>query len=251
VSVSFTACVYFHSPQGLFYFFRCVPTGKVHIDRYLRWSIPLKVKSKRLRSKIFITSKLPQCLRAWLNGDFHISHLISQRNEPEEDNFEFVRMDAMVAERLSSSPRTFEIYGYCGLGILSEFFYHGDIEDTAIQGEGYDDKDLHDEEELKPQNDLDGDEKLILALEMAEGIAVMHGFSGGIIVHDDIQLSQFLLNEDKSMLKINDFNRAEFMLFDEASQQYCQYKNGPGGGNVSSFMLFFYVCLSNDPFIAC
>lgn len=154
-------------------------------------------------------------------------------------------MDAMVAERLSASPRTFEIYGFCGLGILSEFFYHGDIEDTAIQGDGYADKNLHDEAEVKPQNDLDAGEKLILALEMAEGIAVMHGFSGGVIVHDDIQLSQFLLNEDKSMLKINDFNRAEFMFFDEVNQQYCRYRNGKGGGNVSSLYsnIYFIHCV--------
>eukprot|EP00980_Cylindrotheca_fusiformis_P028443 scaffold22599_cov139-Cylindrotheca_fusiformis.AAC.34 len=159
------------------------------------------------------------------------SYKLSQRSEPEEDNFEFIRMDAMVAERLSASPRTFDIYGYCGLGILSEFFYHGDIEEVVIQGDGYAEQDLHDEAGLRPGNDLNGAEKLILALDMAEGIAVMHGYSGGIIVHDDIQLSQFLLNEDKSMLKINDFNRAEFMLFDESSQEYCKYRNGKGGGN--------------------
>jgi serine/threonine protein kinase len=141
-------------------------------------------------------------------------------------------MDAMVAERLNSSPRTFDIYGFCGLGILSEFFHHGDIEDTVVQGEGYAFEDLQDEEKLKPQNDLDGSEKLVLALEMAEGISVLHGNKGGIIVHDDISLSQFLLNKDKSMLKINDFNRAEFMLWDENKQNYCKYRNGPGGGNV-------------------
>lgn len=154
----------------------------------------------------------------------------------EEDMFEFIRMDAMVAERLSSCPRTFDIYGFCGLGILSEFFYHGDIEDTIVQESGYaTPEELNDKDELKPQNDLDGPEKLLLALEMAEGIAVMHGFEGGLIVHDDIQLSQFLLNKDKTMLKINDYNRAEFMFWNEENQEYCRYQNGPGGGNVSFF----------------
>src|SRR6056300_216331 len=95
------------------------------------------------------------------------------------DNFEFVRMDAMVAERLSSNPRTFDIYGFCGQGILSEFFYHGDIERFAIPGDGHEDQD-YDREELEPQNDLTGKQKLILALEMAEGIAVLHGYSEGI-----------------------------------------------------------------------
>lgn len=140
-------------------------------------------------------------------------------------------MDAMVAERLSSNPRTFDIYGLCGLGIMSEFFFHGDIEHLAIRGDGHAEQD-YDRERLDPQNDLTGKEKLVLSLEMAEGIAVLHGYGGGIIVHDDIQLPQYLLNRERSMLKINDFNRAEFMLFDETSQQYCRYQNGKGNGNV-------------------
>lgn len=150
------------------------------------------------------------------------------------DNFEFVRMDAMVAERLSSSPRTFDIFGFCGVGIMSEFFYHGDIEHLVIGGDGHAEQD-YDREELQPKNDLTGKEKLVLALEMAEGIAVMHGYDGGIIVHDDIQLPQYLLNKEKTMLKINDFNRAEFMLFDETTQKYCPYQNGKGNGNVCAF----------------
>lgn len=164
----------------------------------------------------------------------------SKREDVEVDGFEFVRMDAMVAELVSSSPRTYDIYGFCGLSIMSEFFYHGDIEDTVIPGEheGFaKQEDLHDEKELKPQNNLTATEKLILALEMAEGIAVLQGNSGGVIVHDDIQLSQFLLNKDKSILKINDFNRAEFMFWDEENQEYCTYKNGPGQGNVGSEVL--------------
>lgn len=152
------------------------------------------------------------------------------------DNFEFVRMDAMVAERLSSTPRTFDIYGFCGLGIISEFFYHGDIEGLVIGGDGHAQQD-YDREELQPQNDLTGKEKLVLALEMAEGIAVLHGYGGGPIVHDDIQLPQYLLNKEKTMLKINDFNRAEFMLFDETTQKYCRYRNGQGNGNVRVLFL--------------
>lgn len=152
----------------------------------------------------------------------------------EHDNFEFVRMDAMVAERLSSNPRTFDIYGFCGLGIMSEFFYHGDIERFAISGDGHADQG-YDRDELEPQNNLKAKEKLVLSLEMAEGIAVLHGYGGGIIVHDDIQLSQYLLNKKKTMLKINDFNRAEFMLYDETAQRYCPYRNGKGNGNVRKF----------------
>mmetsp|Transcript_37319 Transcript_37319/g.90613 ORF Transcript_37319/g.90613 Transcript_37319/m.90613 type:complete len:258 (+) Transcript_37319:706-1479(+) len=140
-------------------------------------------------------------------------------------------MDAAVAERLSASPRVYDIYGFCGVGILSEFFFYGDIEEVVYEDEGEVSEDLREIEELVVQNDLSGREKLVLALEMAEGVALLHGFSGGVIVHDDIQLSQFLMNKDKSMLKINDFNRAEYMLYDDAKQVYCKYHNGRGNGN--------------------
>jgi serine/threonine protein kinase len=66
---------------------------------------------------------------------------------------------------------------------------------------------------------------------MAEAIAELHGYPNGLIVHDDIQLSQFLFNQNRTRLILNDFNRAEFPLFDEKADDYCRYKNGRGGGN--------------------
>lgn len=38
--------------------------------------------------------------------------------------------------------------------------------------------------------------KSLISLEMAETIADLHSYPGGIIVHDDIQLSQFLFTDD-------------------------------------------------------
>lgn len=140
------------------------------------------------------------------------------------EDIEFVRMDAIVAERLTASPRIYDIYGYCGFGVLSEFFHHGDIEKDVSGGDdGYMDlADLEDKDGVKPQNDLTGIQKLVLALEMAESVADLHGYPGGVIIHDDIQLSQWLFNEDKTRLKLNDFNRAEFPQFDEEQMEYCR-----------------------------
>jgi len=53
-----------------------------------------------------------------------------------------------------------------------------------------------------------------------------------VIVHDDITLEQFLVDEDGT-LKLNDFNRAEIMLWNEKDEEYCRYRNGAGGGFVS------------------
>ena len=154
-------------------------------------------------------------------------------NDFDYKQYEFVRMDAIVAERLSSSPRTYNIYGFCGLGIISEFFYHGDMDGPFLGGDdgAMKAEELQDEAELMPQNHLTGTEKLVLALEMAEAVAVLHGYEGGLIIHDDIQLSQFLFNQNKTGLVLNDFNRAEFPLFDEKAGDYCRYRNGEGGGN--------------------
>jgi serine/threonine protein kinase len=170
-------------------------------------------------------------------------------------------MDALVAERLTSSPRIYDIYGYCGLGILSEFFPHGDMEDVAVPGEGYiKSEKLQDGSELQPQNDLTALQKLEICTQMAEALADLHGNPNGVIVHQDMQLSQFLWTADKSRVKLNDFNRAEYMLWDDEEKEYCRYHEGLGNGNVcilisvrvnppKNFLLTFFLtwCTSGVP----
>lgn len=149
-------------------------------------------------------------------------------------NYEFVRMDAVVAERLSSSPRIFDMYGMCGYTILSEFFPHGDMDDILIGEEGYStQEDLDDKDDVKPQNDLTTIEKVTIALQMAEALADLHGFPGGLIVHGDLDNKQYLYNADKSIVKLNDFNRAEWLNWDAEEQVYCRHSSGGGNGNVS------------------
>ncbi len=143
------------------------------------------------------------------------------KSDADLELFEYVRMDALVAERFSHSPRTFDIYGYCGLSLVSEFFYHGDIEDRAMPDDGH----------PAPDTVMTPEQKLVLALEMAEGLAQLHGYAHGMILHSDVQMGQFLLNRDKTMLKLNDFNRAEILLWDESHNAYCQHRNGKGHGN--------------------
>lgn len=150
------------------------------------------------------------------------------------DMYEFTRMDAIVSERLTSRKRIVDIYGHCGLSVLAEFMASGDLEDATIPGEGYiKQKDLHDEDDVKPQNHFCAEDKLLIALEMAESLALLHDFPDGVIVHDDVQLSQFLYDPNGT-IKLNDFNRAEIMLWDDEREQYCRYRNNPGNGNVSS-----------------
>ena len=86
-------------------------------------------------------------------------------------------MDAIVAERLTASPRTFDMYAFCGLTIISEFFPYGDLEDAAVpHGNGY--RKTNDRTELlNPHNSLTAIEKLSVATQMAESIADLHGYA--------------------------------------------------------------------------
>mmetsp|Transcript_60308 Transcript_60308/g.72499 ORF Transcript_60308/g.72499 Transcript_60308/m.72499 type:complete len:331 (-) Transcript_60308:20-1012(-) len=149
------------------------------------------------------------------------------------ERLEQVRIDALVMERLTSAPNIVDIYGFCGFSVLTEALTV-ELQEKIVPGSGYiEQSDLHDEKELKPQNSYTGKEKLEMALEMAEAIASLHGFKDGVIVHDDIQLCQFLRNK-AGVMKLNDFNRAEIMLFDEEKGEYCRYKNGAAYGNYRS-----------------
>ena len=61
-----------------------------------------------------------------------------------------------------------------------------EVEEYVVPGDGYIKQDqLHDTEELKPQNQYSASEKLGMALEMAESLADLHGFSDGVmyVVH--------------------------------------------------------------------
>jgi hypothetical protein len=106
-------------------------------------------------------------------------------------------------------------------------------------------------------NEFNVSEKLGIALEMAESLADLHGYrcvcvqynvaflsihllilpfsaaSEGIIVHDDVQLCQWLRSYDNKLL-LGDFNRAEVMEWNEKNNSYCKYKNGYVYGNVSN-----------------
>jgi hypothetical protein len=94
-------------------------------------------------------------------------------------------MDAIVAERLTASSRIYAIYGTCGIGIMSEYFPHGTIEEMAIPEDDIDD-DNDDDGPLICYNDLSGLLKLEISLHMAEALAELHGYLGGAIIHQDI-----------------------------------------------------------------
>jgi hypothetical protein len=129
------------------------------------------------------------------------------------EDYEFMRMDAIVSERLTSSPPIVDIYGFCGLSMMSEYLSMGDLWKHAMpNGDRSHPVEVNDSEDVDPKNYFSATEKLTLSLEMAQAIALLHSYKGGVIVHDDVQLSQFIASKD-GYLKLNDFNRAEIMLW--------------------------------------
>ena len=145
-----------------------------------------------------------------------------------------IQKDALVMERLTSSPRILSMYGHCSMSMLVQPMPY-EVEQYVVPGSGMiKQKELEEFNDVKPMNQFNVSEKLGIALEMAESLAVLHGHSEGIIVHDDVQLCQWLRGYDNKLL-LGDFNRAEVMEWNEKENRYCRYKNGYVYGNVSSY----------------
>eukprot|EP00566_Odontella_aurita_P005962 CAMPEP_0113579424 /NCGR_PEP_ID=MMETSP0015_2-20120614/30060_1 /TAXON_ID=2838 /ORGANISM="Odontella" /LENGTH=579 /DNA_ID=CAMNT_0000483401 /DNA_START=188 /DNA_END=1927 /DNA_ORIENTATION=+ /assembly_acc=CAM_ASM_000160 len=151
---------------------------------------------------------------------------------------EKTRMDALVMERLTSSPRITNVHGHCATSIVVESL-PGEVWDVVVPTERtVRPSDIHDEDGVDNMNGMSPMEKLQLALDTAEALSELHGFKDGVIVHDDIDLGQFLRTPE-GKVKLNDFNRAKPMLWDPVEQKYCKYNNGGIGGKMRSPQEFF------------
>jgi len=131
----------------------------------------------------------------------------------------------MVMELLTSSPRIADIYSFCALSSLIEYVPTM-LEDYVMPTEGYEPKERDTDDDRTPVNEyINPLEKLQMALEMAKGLATMHGHSGGVIANVDVQIGQFCRGKD-GLIKILDFNRAEVLLWDAKEERYCTFLNG-------------------------
>jgi len=144
--------------------------------------------------------------------------------------FTNVQRDAVIMERLTSSPYIVKMFGHCAASLTVQPIDF-EIEEYIVPGEGYSkQEDLLDEDDVQPRNDYTPSEKLEIALDMARSLSVLHGYEGGVIVHDDVQLCQWLRNR-KNKLVLGDFNRAEIRDWNEEKGEYCKHTNGYAYGN--------------------
>ncbi|KAL7454188.1 hypothetical protein ACHAWC_009354 [Mediolabrus comicus] len=113
-------------------------------------------------------------------------------------NFERVRQDALILERLSSSKHIMDIYAYCGIVIVGPFADGGTLEEKGLSS-------------LKRKS---SPERLKLMLDAAQGLAAIHEY-GDIpsIVHGDLTEKQYMFVREENYLSgfrlvLADFNQA-------------------------------------------
>ena len=152
-----------------------------------------------------------------------------------------IASEANLMEKLSPSPHTSNLYGYCGSSILVEKLY--DLEkDVLPYRRGYKkgripqvELDKLQKDDVYPMNKdrLTVEQKLDLAISMAEGLAELHGFPGGVVVMDDIDPGQWLrrTQDDYSSAILNDVNNAVYLAWSETKNEYCKYWRSFGGRN--------------------
>eukprot|EP00977_Amphora_coffeiformis_P018823 scaffold6750_cov160-Amphora_coffeaeformis.AAC.7 len=140
---------------------------------------------------------------------------VTSSNKPlAKYDWESNRLEAVVNNALSPNPHIVDMYSYCGLSLLSENMERGDLHDLAsphYERCEEDDEDLP-ENPWELRNNLSPLEKVELALQMAEALRILHHHKGGAIVHNDVQLAQFLRDKN-GRVKLTDFNMATILQY--------------------------------------
>lgn len=140
--------------------------------------------------------------------------------------------EAVVNDALSPHGRIVDMYSFCGLSIMSQAMEKGDLYGVAAPHYERCQQDLP-RNAWELRNDLTGRQKVQYALEMAQSLAVLHNHPGGTIVHNDVQVSQFLLNSGNE-IKLTDFNRATVKKWSAKDpNQPCVYSYFKTPGSVS------------------
>jgi hypothetical protein len=160
--------------------------------------------------------------------------------EFDADFIGMIKRDATVMIALSDSPRIVDILGACSASIMVvpalgqielEFLWKppfGDDEMEAYISPNM----LNDTEAVRPLNNLTATQKIDYALAMSEAIADLHGYKGGVIIHDDMTPDQWLRAKNGAII-LGDFNRALFLDWNVETNEYCKTDDGKGFGFVS------------------
>lgn len=150
-------------------------------------------------------------------------------------------------ELLSDSDLIISSYGYCGCSVMAENMPH-EVSPRIIQDwTGYDneysgfmlqselDRIQDPVGDVVPLNNMTVEEKLDTVIVMAESIAEIHGYIGGVIVHGDVHPYQWMMN-GQGRIKLNDFSKSTSTNDDDDTHDIFS--------NVSPIWLVLFVSLS-------
>jgi serine/threonine protein kinase len=153
-------------------------------------------------------------------------------------SLEKIKTEALTMERLTSSPVITNIYGHCGTSTIVEIANEitNDIvpyNEQYMPMRGRVKQSVLDKIEKgrkKPFsfNNYTVEEKLNIAIAMAEAIAEQHGYRESVIVNDDAHPDQWLVTNDGRYI-LNDMNNAVFLKWNFVKQEYCKYYSSYGG----------------------
>jgi serine/threonine protein kinase len=121
----------------------------------------------------------------------------------EEGYFENNRVDAIAMERLTKSPYVINMFGFCGMSVLTEYAgqHVGQVVDT-----------------------LDPLQKLELAKMIAQGVNDVHSIGGEVsLVHNDLNFANILIGKNHSRPLLNDFNIAVLMMKRNDTGEACPF----------------------------
>lgn len=173
------------------------------------------------------------------------SSIIHREHDYDERNFHRHVRDAIVSERLTSSPRVTSIFAFCGNSGYYDFAGGGSLADRLEKHwEALDDADNKEETGKHDSKDvrlLDQRTKLSLAHDMAAALTDLHDADGmkdangdiisASMVHADITTDQFIIIDGN--WKLNDFNRCRFMR----RQRKTGPETGDGDGKPCGFQV--------------
>lgn len=133
-------------------------------------------------------------------------------------NYDRHRRDAIVMDRLSQSQHILDIYGYCANSGLFEYAGGGTVSRLLVA-------------DRRNAQNVTLLQKIHVASQLATALAELHNVDRegrASIAHTDITAGQFV--KVNGIYKLNDFNRARLLLWDNKNDKPCGYyvANNPG-----------------------
>lgn len=127
----------------------------------------------------------------------------------EDAFYEFNRVDAIAMERLTSSPYVMNIYGFCGMSVVTG--YAGETVTNIVDS-------------ISPLG------KLFMARLIAKGLADIHGIDGGgedniSLVHNDVNYANIMVGGPRRLPRFNDFNLAVLQMRNKETGKMCPFSH--------------------------